>query len=77
MAHQGRSQNDGIKGILKDTGFVDSSIEGQENISLDEDDIDTKSKHKDEKKRKKHKKDKTSYKTTMLQMAVPVMVNLN
>ncbi|KAM7359506.1 uncharacterized protein ACRADG_013157 [Cochliomyia hominivorax] len=72
--YQGRSQNEGIKGILKHTGFVDSSIEGQENISLDEDDIDIKSKHKDSKKRKKVKKDKNSYKTTMLQMAVPVMI---
>ncbi|KAI8123107.1 hypothetical protein FF38_11719 [Lucilia cuprina] len=74
LVNQGRSQNDGLKGILKDTGFADSSLEGHENTSLDEDDVDIKSKHKDSKIRKKIKKDKTSYKTTVLQMAVPVMI---
>lgn len=73
MGERGRSSNDGFKNILKDSGFVDSSVEGQDNSSLDEDDI--KSKNKDPKIRKKHKKDKTDYKTTMLQMAVPVMVS--
>ena len=73
MGERGRSSNDGLKSILKDSGFVDSSIEGQDNASFDEDDI--KSKKKDSKIRKKHKKDKTDYKTTMLQMAVPVMVS--
>lgn len=72
--HEGRAQDaSGFVGVLKDNGLVDGSLEAHENVSLDEDDIDGKSKRKGSKK--KPKREKASYKTTILQMAVPVMVN--
>ncbi|XP_073818690.1 uncharacterized protein [Musca autumnalis] len=71
--HEGRAQDTSIfTGALKDQNMLDSSLEGHGNLSLEDDEGDGKSKHKNPKK--KIKKDKHSYKTTILQMAVPVMI---
>uniref|UniRef100_A0A1I8NGP6 Uncharacterized protein n=1 Tax=Musca domestica TaxID=7370 RepID=A0A1I8NGP6_MUSDO len=75
--YDARAQDTSIlAGSLKDHNMLDSSLdsslEGHGNLSLEDEDGDGKSKHKSPKK--KIKKDKTSYKTTILQMAVPVMM---
>lgn len=74
--YEARAQDTSIlAGSLKDHNMLDSSLEGHGNLSLEDEEGDGKSKHKSPKK--KIKKDKTSYKTTILQMAVPVMVSSN
>ncbi|XP_061399850.1 uncharacterized protein LOC133335556 [Musca vetustissima] len=71
--YEGRAQDTSLLvGALKDQNLLDSSLEGHGNLSLEDEEGDGKSKHKVHKK--KIKKDKTSYKTTILQMAVPVMM---
>ncbi|XP_075150022.1 uncharacterized protein LOC142224103 [Haematobia irritans] len=62
----------GLSGVLKDKGLLDNSVETHAISSLEEEDGDGKSKKGS--KNKKIKKDKHSYKSTILQMAVPVMM---
>ncbi|XP_013103277.1 uncharacterized protein LOC106084252 [Stomoxys calcitrans] len=72
--NEARSQDSSmLTSIHKDKGLLDNSGESHVINSLEDDDIDGKSKIKGS-KHKKIKKDKISYKSTILQMAVPVMM---